>query len=61
MVLSPEEEKKIIDDDTNSDTNLKEKKIYRLFIIGKKSLPEIRKTESRSSRKILGSSRWYFL
>ena len=35
MVLSPEEEQKIIDDDTNSDTNLKEKKIYRLFIIGR--------------------------
>jgi DNA-binding PadR family transcriptional regulator len=51
MVLSPEEEQKIIDDDTNSDTNLKEKKIYRLFIIGKKSLPEIRKTEARSSER----------
>ena len=51
MVLSPEEEQKIIDDDTNSDTNLKEKKMYRLFIIGKKSLPEIRKTEARSSER----------
>jgi hypothetical protein len=46
MVLCPEEEQKIIDD-----TNPKEKKIYRLFIIGKKSLPEIRKTEARSSER----------
>src|SRR5215207_2331980 len=50
MVLCPEEEQKIIDD-TNHDTNPKEKKIYRLFIIGKKSLPEIRKTEARSSER----------
>jgi DNA-binding PadR family transcriptional regulator len=50
MVLCPEEEQKIIDDTTN-DTNPKEKKIYRLFIIGKKSLPEIRKTEARSSER----------
>ena len=45
MVLSPEDEQKIIDN-TNNDANSNEKKIYRLFIIGKKSLPEIRKTES---------------
>jgi DNA-binding PadR family transcriptional regulator len=51
MVLSPEEEQKIIDDTNNNDTNSKEKKIYRLFIIGKKSLPEIRKTEARSSER----------
>jgi len=51
MVLCPEEEQKIIDDDTNNDNNPKEKKIYRLFIIGKKSLPEIRKTEARSSER----------
>ena len=50
MVLCPEEEQKIIDD-TSKDTNPKEKKIYRLFIIGKKSLPEIRKTEARSSER----------
>src|SRR5919107_895391 len=50
MFLCPEEEQKIIDD-TNNDTNSKEKKIYRLFIIGKKSLPEIRKTEARSSER----------
>ena len=29
----------------------KRKKIYRLFIIGKKSLPKIRKTEARSSER----------
>jgi hypothetical protein len=51
MVLSPEEEQKIIDDTNNNATNSKEKKIYRLFIIGKKSLPEIRKTEARSSER----------
>ena len=50
MVLCPEEEQKIIDG-TNNDTNPQEKKIYRLFIIGKKSLPEIRKTEARSSER----------
>ncbi len=50
MVLCPEDEQKIIDN-TNNDTNTKEKKIYRLFIIGKKSLPEIRKTEARSSER----------
>src|SRR5215212_8115420 len=51
MVLSPEEKQKIIDHTNNNDTNPKEKKIYRLFIIGKKSLPEIRKTEARSSER----------
>ena len=50
MVLCPEDDQKIIDN-TNNDTNTKEKKIYRLFIIGKKSLPEIRKTEARSSER----------
>src|SRR5215211_1577276 len=50
MVLCPEDKQKIIDN-TNNDTNTKEKKIYRLFIIGKKSLPEIRKTEARSSER----------
>lgn len=50
MVLSPEDEQKIIDN-TNNDANSNEKKIYRLFIIGKKSLPEIRKTEARSSER----------
>src|SRR5215204_1111561 len=50
MVLCPEDEQKIIDN-TNNDTNTKKKKVYRLFIIGKKSLPEIRKTEARSSER----------
>jgi DNA-binding PadR family transcriptional regulator len=50
MVLCPEE-KQIIIEGTNNDTDLKKKKIYRLFIIGKKSLPEIRKTEARSSER----------
>jgi hypothetical protein len=50
MVLCPEDEQKIMDN-TNNDTNTKKKKIYRLFIIGKKSLPEIRKTEARSSER----------
>src|ERR671911_621660 len=50
MVLCPEDEQKIIDE-TNNDTNPKEKKIYRLLIIGKKSLPEIRKSEARSSER----------
>ena len=50
MVLCPEDEQKIIDN-TNNDTNTKEKKIYRLLIIGKKSLPEIRRTEARSSER----------
>lgn len=50
MVLCPEYEQKIIDN-TNNDTNIKKKKLYRLFIIGKKSLPEIRKTEARSSER----------
>jgi hypothetical protein len=50
MVLCPEDEQKIIDK-TNNDTNTKKKKVYRLFIIGKKSLPEIRKTEARSSER----------
>src|SRR5918992_2713815 len=52
MVLCPEDEQKIVDN-TNNDNNInaKKKKIYRLFIIGKKSLPEIRKTEARSSER----------
>jgi hypothetical protein len=50
MILCPDEDQKILDD-TNNDTNTNKKKIYRLFIIGKKSLPEIRKTEARSSER----------
>ena len=52
MVLCPEDEQKIIDDINNdTNTNAKKKKIYRLLIIGKKSLPEIRRTEARSSER----------
>jgi hypothetical protein len=51
MVLCPEDEQKIIDNNTNNDTTTKDKKLYRLFVIGKKSLPEIRKTEARSSER----------
>ncbi|MGE5634944.1 MAG: hypothetical protein ACM3VV_06895 [Deltaproteobacteria bacterium] len=51
MVLCPEDEQKIIDNNINNNTNTKEKKLFRLFIIGKKSLPEIRKTEARSSER----------
>jgi hypothetical protein len=51
MVLCPEDEQKIIDNNTNNDTTTKDKKLYRLFVIGKKSLPEIRKTKARSSER----------
>src|SRR5215212_10512035 len=50
MVLCQEDEQKK-KDNTNNDTKKKKKKVYRLFIIGKKSLPEIRKTEARSSER----------
>src|ERR671914_1794774 len=52
MVLCPEDEQKIVNNTNNdTNTNAKKKKIYRLFIIGKKSLPEIRKSEARSSER----------
>ena len=38
MVLAPDEEQEL-------------DKIYRLFVIGKKSLPEIRESEARSSER----------
>ena len=41
MVTAPEEEE-------NSN---KRSRLYRLFIIGKKSLPEVRKTEARASER----------
>src|SRR6476469_1532929 len=40
MVTAPEEEK-----------NNNKSRLYRLFIIGKKSLPEVRKTEARESER----------
>src|ERR1043165_5600967 len=41
MVTAPEEEEK----------NNNKSRLYRLFIIGKKSLPEVRKTEARASER----------
>ena len=41
MVTAPEEQ----------ENNSKKNRLYRLFIIGKKSLPEIRETEARASEK----------
>jgi hypothetical protein len=41
MVTAPEQE----------NNNSKKNPLYRLFVIGKKSLPEIRKTEARSSER----------
>src|SRR5919206_796673 len=42
MVTAPEEEE---------ENNNKRSRLYRLFIIGKKSLPEVRKTEARASER----------
>jgi hypothetical protein len=44
MVTAPEKE-----NNNNNSTN--KSQLYRLFVIGKKSLPEVRKTEARSSEK----------
>src|ERR671937_744302 len=43
MVTAPEEKREQNNDNKNQ--------LYRLFVIGKKSLPEIRKTEARSSER----------
>ena len=43
MVTAPEEE-----EEENNNTR---SRLYRLFIIGKKSLPEVRKTEARASER----------
>src|ERR687887_2775219 len=45
MVTAPEEEKREEQENNNKS------QLYRLFVIGKKSLPEIRKTEARSSER----------
>src|ERR671936_1793266 len=45
MVTAPEEEVKGQENNNNKSPS------YRLFVIGKKSLPEIRKTEARSSER----------
>ena len=47
MVTASEEEGGGVDNNKS--------KLYRLFVIGKKSLPEIRKTESRSSERYWAS------
>ena len=45
MVTAPEEQ-----NNTNTSMNTRGK-FYRLFVIGKKSLPEIRKSEARASER----------
>ncbi|MBV9178659.1 MAG: hypothetical protein JO297_16660, partial [Nitrososphaeraceae archaeon] len=44
MVTAPEQEE-------NNNNNSKKNQLYRLFVIGKKSLPEIRKSEARASER----------
>src|SRR5438067_9460184 len=44
MVTAPEQVE-------NNNNNSKKNRLYRLFAIGKKSLPEIRKTEARASER----------
>jgi hypothetical protein len=46
MVIAPEE--------TSEKKRGTKKEIYRLFVIDKKSLPEIRKTEARRSERYWG-------
>jgi hypothetical protein len=48
MVTAPEQVKEREEQENNNKSQL-----YRLFVIGKKSLPEIRKTEARSSERIV--------
>src|ERR687886_2504302 len=45
MVTAPEEK---VQDTSNSKNK---NQLYRLFVIGKKSLPEVRKTEARASKR----------
>ena len=45
MITAPEAK------DKNNNVNNDKKQFYRLFVIGKKSLPEIRKSEARSSER----------
>ena len=46
MVTAPEQE-----ENNNNNNSSKKNQLYRLFVIGKKSLPEIRKSEARSSER----------
>jgi hypothetical protein len=45
MVIAPEQE------ENNNNNSSKKNPVYRLFVIGKKSLPEIRKSEARASER----------
>ena len=47
MVTAPEQE----ENNNNNNNSSKKNQLYRLFVICKKSLPEIRKTEARSSER----------
>jgi hypothetical protein len=47
MVTAPEQE----ENNNNNNNSSKKNQLYRLFVIGKKSLPEIRKSEARSSER----------
>jgi hypothetical protein len=48
MVTAPEQEE---NNNNNNNNSRKKNQLYRLFVIGKKSLPEIRKSEARSSER----------
>jgi hypothetical protein len=47
MVIAPEQE----ENNNNNNNSSKKNPVYRLFVIGKKSLPEIRKSEARASER----------
>jgi len=49
MVTAPENKYNLIEGEGKGDKN--KRQFYRLFVIGKKSLPEIRKSEARASER----------
>jgi hypothetical protein len=54
MVTAPEKRSEMKGErvaEENCNSNNKSEPIYRLFVIGKKSLPEVRKTEARASER----------
>ncbi|MDP8907241.1 MAG: hypothetical protein M3M88_06950 [Thermoproteota archaeon] len=51
MVTSPETDSNTNSKKSGSRSKVEENQFYRLFVIGKKSLPEIRKSEARSSER----------
>ncbi len=51
MVTSPETGSNTNSKKSGSRSKVEENQFYRLFVIGKKSLPEIRKSEARSSER----------